>query len=212
MLKIKKRFGLSDYDYDEKSKKDFKNNHFSQAFKDMVASCLDQDPSRRPSADQLLQYSLFKNCEGLDLLFNDFFRGLPNVEERFKEPNASSDGTSSQITSGTDTDSAGSSVKTTRISGWKFNESKFELEPEFHAESKDDVVKTVHFGGETIIDTDTNIGFSESSSGSGDLEGLVGDHAGANMSGIEGAVETLNQETVAEKASSRYDCSVTTRV
>jgi hypothetical protein len=44
------------------------------------------------------------------------------------------------------------------------------------------------------------------------LEGLVGDHAGANMSGIEGAVETLNQETVAEKASSRYDCSVTTRV
>ena len=212
MLKIKKRFGLSDYDYDEKSKKDFKNNHFSQAFKDMVASCLDQDPSRRPSADQLLQYSLFKNCEGLDLLFNEFFRGLPNVEERFKEPNASSDGTSSQITSGTDTDSAGSSVKTTRISGWKFNESKFELEPEFHAESKDDVVKTVHFGGETIIDTDTNIGFSESSSGSGDLEGLVGDHAGANMSGIEGAVETLNQETVAEKASSRYDCSVTKRV
>jgi serine/threonine-protein kinase OSR1/STK39 len=106
MLKMKKRFGLSDYDYDEKSKKDFKNNHFSQAFKDVVASCLDQDPSRRPSADQLLQYSLFKNCEGLDLLFNEFFRGLPNVEERFKEPNVSSDGTSSQITSGTDNDSA----------------------------------------------------------------------------------------------------------
>ncbi|KAJ7001734.1 hypothetical protein NC653_011976 [Populus alba x Populus x berolinensis] len=131
----------------------------------MVASCLDQDPSRRPSADQLLQYSFFKNCEGWDLLFNEFFRGLPNVEERFQEPNALSDGTSSQITSGTDIDSAGSS-------------------PEFHAESKDDVVKTVRFGGETIIDTDTNIGFSESSSGSGDLEGLLGDHRGLNMSGI----------------------------
>ncbi|KAJ7001732.1 hypothetical protein NC653_011976 [Populus alba x Populus x berolinensis] len=157
MLKMKKR-----------SEKDFKNSQFSQAFKDMVASCLDQDPSRRPSADQLLQYSFFKNCEGWDLLFNEFFRGLPNVEERFQEPNALSDGTSSQITSGTD----------------KFNESKFELEPEFHAESKDDVVKTVRFGGETIIDTDTNIGFSESSSGSGDLEGLLGDHRGLNMSGI----------------------------
>ncbi|KAL3597686.1 hypothetical protein D5086_009323 [Populus alba] len=166
MLKMKKRFGFSDYDYDEKSEKYFKNNQFSHAFKDMVASCLDQDPSRRPSADQLLQYSFFKNCEGWDLLFNEFFRGLPNVEERFQEPNALSDGTSSQITSGTDIDSAGSSVETTRISGWKFNESKFELEPEFHAESKDDVVKTVRFGGETIIDTDTNIGFSESSTGS----------------------------------------------
>ncbi|KAJ7001733.1 serine/threonine-protein kinase BLUS1-like [Populus alba x Populus x berolinensis] len=117
MLKMKKRFGFSDYDYDEKSEKDFKNSQFSQAFKDMVASCLDQDPSRRPSADQLLQYSFFKNCEGWDLLFNEFFRGLPNVEERFQEPNALSDGTSSQITSGTDIDSAGSSVKTTRISG-----------------------------------------------------------------------------------------------
>ncbi|KAJ6708193.1 SERINE/THREONINE-PROTEIN KINASE FRAY2 [Salix viminalis] len=81
----------------------------------MVASCLDQDPSRRPSADHLLDYSFFKNCEGLDLLFNEFFR---------------------------------SSVQTTRINGWKFNESKFELEPEFHAESKDDAVKTVRFGGD----------------------------------------------------------------
>ncbi|KAG5248105.1 hypothetical protein OIU76_030319 [Salix suchowensis] len=174
MLKMKKRFGISDYDYDEKSEKDFKNSHFSQAFKDMVASCLDQDPSRRPSADHLLEYSFFKNCEGLDLLFNEFFRGLPNVEERFKEPEALSDGTSIQITSGTDTDSAGSSVKTTRINGWKFNESKFELEPEFHAESKDDAVKTVRFGG--------------------DMEGLVGDHSGLNMRGIEGAAETFNRE------------------
>ncbi|KAJ6739425.1 SERINE/THREONINE-PROTEIN KINASE BLUS1 [Salix koriyanagi] len=174
MLKMKKRFGISDYDYDEKSEKDFKNSQFSQAFKDMVASCLDQDPSRRPSADHLLEYSFFKNCEGLDLLFNEFFRGLPNVEERFKEPEALNDGTSIQITSGTDTDSAGSSVKTTMINGWKFNESKFELEPEFHAESKDDAVKTVRFGG--------------------DMEGLVGDHSGLNMRGIEGAAETFNQE------------------
>nr|TKR85894.1 serine/threonine-protein kinase BLUS1-like [Populus alba] len=153
MLKMKKRFGFSDYDYDEKSEKDFKNSQFSQAFKDMVASCLDQDPSRRPSADQLLQYSFFKNCEGWDLLFNEFFRGGFKCED-YKDQ-------------------------------WpEFNESKFELEPEFHAESKDDVVKTVRFGGETIIDTDTNIGFSESSSGSGDLEGLLGDHRGLNMSGI----------------------------
>ena len=65
-------------------------------------------------------------------------------------------------------------MKTTRINGWKFNERKFELEPEFNAESKDDAVKTVRFGG--------------------DMEGLVGDHSGLNMRGIEGAAETFNQE------------------
>jgi serine/threonine-protein kinase OSR1/STK39 len=84
-------------------------------------------------------------------------------------------------------------VKNRRISGWKFNESKLELEPGFYADAD---VKTVRFGGETIIDTDTNIGLSESPGGSGDLEGLVVDHAGANMSGIEGAVETYNPDTI----------------
>ncbi|KAG6778149.1 hypothetical protein POTOM_018001 [Populus tomentosa] len=75
--------------------------------------------------------------------------------------------------------------------------SKLELEPGFYAESRDDAdVKTVRFGGETIIDTDTSIGLSESPGGSGDLEGLVVDHAGANMSGIEGAVETSNPDTI----------------
>jgi len=63
----------------------------------MVASCLDQDPSKRPSADQLLEYSFFKNCEGLDFLFKKVFNGLPNVEERFEEAKALHDGTSSLL-------------------------------------------------------------------------------------------------------------------
>ena len=73
----------------EKHSKDFKNKKFSEEFKDMVASCLNQDPSKRPSADQLLEYSFFKNCEGLGFLFKKVFNGLPNVEERFEEAKAS---------------------------------------------------------------------------------------------------------------------------
>ena len=88
----------------------------------VVASCLNQDPSKRPSADQLLEYSFFKNCEGLGFLFKKVFNALPNVEERFEEAKALHDGTSSQITASTDTDSAGPRMKTRRISGWKFND------------------------------------------------------------------------------------------
>jgi serine/threonine-protein kinase OSR1/STK39 len=183
---MKKRFGFYDHDYDydydekrnEKLVKIFKSNLFSQEFKDMVASCLDQDPSRRPSTDQLLEYPFFKNCHEVKFHSDVFFFTLPNVEERFKERKALHDGTPSQIAAGTETDSAGSAVKNRRISGWKFNESKLELEPGFYADAD---VKTVRFGGETIIDTDTNIGLSESPGGSGDLEGLVVDHAGVNM-------------------------------
>jgi hypothetical protein len=42
-------------------------------------------------------------------------------------------------------------MKTRRISGWKFNEREFELDPEFCIESKDDaVVKILCVGGETM--------------------------------------------------------------
>ncbi|CAK7327550.1 unnamed protein product [Dovyalis caffra] len=159
IMKIKKRFGFSYYD-DEKHKKDFKNKNFSKEFKDMVTSCLNQDPSKRPSVDQLSEYSFFKNCKGLDFLFKKVFDGLPNVEERFKKVKALNDGTSSShIIGGTDieeeekgTDSVGPSVNAIRISGWKFIEDEFVLDPVFHNDSEDDeVVKMVRFGGETII-------------------------------------------------------------
>ncbi|CAK7355814.1 unnamed protein product [Dovyalis caffra] len=203
IMKIKKRFGLSDY-HEEKHKKDFKKKKFSKDFTDMVASCLDQDHSKRPYPDRLLEYSFFKNCKGLDFLFKKVFDALPNVEETFKETKGLHEGTSGQITGGVDVeegevnDSVGPSVETRRIGSWKFNEGEFELDPEFLTESKDDaVVKMVRFGDETII-PDTSIGFSESSGGPGDLEGLVGDHTGANTSGIEGIVEGFNKETVLE--------------
>ncbi|KAJ6425868.1 hypothetical protein OIU84_026446 [Salix udensis] len=171
LTKIKKRFGFSNY-HDEKHKKDFKNKKFSKEFKDMVASCLDQDPSKRPSADQLLEYSFFKNCRGLD-----FF-----VEEEEERPESS----------------VGPGEQTRRISGWKLNEDEFNLVPVFSSDSEDEeVVKLVRFGGETII-PDTNIGFTESSIGSGDFQGSVEDHTGENMSGIEGIFEGFDRGTALE--------------
>jgi serine/threonine-protein kinase OSR1/STK39 len=117
------------------------DNHekFSKAFKDMVASCLHQDPSKRPSAEELSKHSFFKNCMDSGFLVKNVLQGLPSVEERFKAEGG---------------DSARQSIKKWRITGWSFNEDRFELDPVFPAESSaadDSVVKQVRLGGESII-------------------------------------------------------------
>ncbi|PPR92517.1 hypothetical protein GOBAR_AA28151 [Gossypium barbadense] len=79
IMKITKRFRFSDY---EDSINKGKSKKFSKAFKDMVASCLDQDPSKRPSTDKLLRHPFFKSSKGSDFLVKHVLHGLPSVEER----------------------------------------------------------------------------------------------------------------------------------
>ncbi|KAF5466001.1 hypothetical protein F2P56_015960 [Juglans regia] len=151
LLKITRRFRFADYEKQEKDK----NKKFSKAFKDMVASCLDQDPVKRPSAEKLLQHSFFKNCKSCDFLVKNVLQGLPSVEERFKEGKAIHAGLTTNNIGDDDEeedDSARQKTKQRRISGWNLNEDGFELEPVFPTESQDDsVAKQVRFGSETII-------------------------------------------------------------
>ncbi|KAM1605723.1 hypothetical protein PS2_026427 [Malus domestica] len=81
LLKITKRFWLSEYETQNKA---FKNKKFSKAFKDLVGSCLDQDQGKKPMAERLLRHSVFKNCRGGDSLMMNVLLGLPSVEDRFK--------------------------------------------------------------------------------------------------------------------------------
>jgi len=94
----------------------------------MVASCLDQDPSKRPTADKLLKHPFFKNCKGTDFLVKNVLLGLPSVEKRYKESKVNEhddDG-------GDDEDEDPSmQVKERRISGWNFNQDGLELDPVF---------------------------------------------------------------------------------
>ncbi|CAM8998425.1 unnamed protein product [Rhodiola kirilowii] len=163
--KITKKFRFSDY---EKSnpRKQYK---FSKAFKDMVRSCLEQDPSKRPTSEKLLKHSFFKNCKGAEFIVRNVLQGLPSVEERFK---VSRGGGVSLSKSSTETEEDMDGVladqnlmKQRRISGWNFNEDDLELVPVFpnesifpvdHHKTGDDTstVKQLRFGGETIIDQD----------------------------------------------------------
>ncbi|XP_009368134.2 serine/threonine-protein kinase BLUS1-like [Pyrus x bretschneideri] len=84
ILKVKNRYQFSDY---ESIIKDFQNKEYSVAFKDLVGSCLYQDPAKRPAAETLLKHSFFDNCRGKDFLLETVLRRLESVEERFKKRN-----------------------------------------------------------------------------------------------------------------------------
>ncbi|XP_051152919.1 serine/threonine-protein kinase BLUS1 [Andrographis paniculata] len=125
VMKITKRFRFSDH-YEKT--KDRKSKKFSKAFKDMVGLCLDQDPSKRPSAEKLLKHPFFKNSKGPDFLVKNVLLGLPAIENRFKGRKKSSDNEEDE-----DDDSPlGENGKQRRISGWNFNEEVFEMDPVIH--------------------------------------------------------------------------------
>ncbi|GMN53478.1 hypothetical protein TIFTF001_022616 [Ficus carica] len=157
VLKITKRFRFSDY---EKNAKNEKNKKFSKSFKEMVGLCLNQDPSKRPTAEKLLKHPFFRNCnKGLDYFVKNVLHGLPSVEDRFRVikstlnvvPMINKINGDDQHDDADD-DEMELKEKRRRISGWNFNEDGFKLDPVFPTESEDDsVVKQVRFGGETII-------------------------------------------------------------
>ncbi|OVA03059.1 Protein kinase domain [Macleaya cordata] len=135
-MRITNRLRLSDF-HEIKNKKDKK---FSKCFRDMVASCLAQDPSKRPTAEKLLKHPFFKNCKSVDFLVKNMLQGLPTVEERFREeslrfsrriPAVDEDHDDDDEQDVDDEMLVGPVVKNRRISGWNFNEDVLELYPVF---------------------------------------------------------------------------------
>ncbi|KAG0579162.1 hypothetical protein KC19_4G077700 [Ceratodon purpureus] len=57
---------------------------FSKSFKNMVALCLAKDPSRRPSAEQLLQHPFFKQALTSEYIYQHVLDGLSPLSERVK--------------------------------------------------------------------------------------------------------------------------------
>ncbi|CAJ1779265.1 unnamed protein product [Sphenostylis stenocarpa] len=142
MLKITKRFRFSNFDKYRKGN----GKKFSKAFKDMVASCLDQDPSKRPTADKLLKHPFFKNCKGTDFLVRNVLQGLPSVEKRYKDNKVNEHADEGEHDDDDDEEDPAMLVKERRISGWNFNQDGLELDPVFP--NDDAVAKEVAFGRE----------------------------------------------------------------
>ncbi|MCD7459018.1 hypothetical protein HAX54_039814 [Datura stramonium] len=64
-----------DYERDKK---------FTKSFRQMTASCLVKDPSKRPSAKKLLKHAFFKQARSSDYIVRTLFEGLPALGDRMK--------------------------------------------------------------------------------------------------------------------------------
>jgi serine/threonine-protein kinase OSR1/STK39 len=56
--------------------------HFSKHMRELVAKCLQKDPTQRPSASQLLEHRFFKTAHDAAYLSKHLLAGLPTVTER----------------------------------------------------------------------------------------------------------------------------------
>nr|CAB3461946.1 unnamed protein product [Digitaria exilis] len=105
-----------------------KKKRFSKAFRDMVSSCLCQEPSRRPSAEKLLRHAFFKGCRSNDYLVRNVLAAVPTIEERCKDATDLC-GCASGGARCVSPCRHGAVGKDRRISGWNFNEENLEFDP-----------------------------------------------------------------------------------
>ncbi|XP_058195740.1 serine/threonine-protein kinase BLUS1-like isoform X8 [Rhododendron vialii] len=61
-----------------------RDNKFSKSFKQMIASCLVKDPSKRPCSKKLLKHSFFKKARSNDYIARTLLEGLPDLGDRLK--------------------------------------------------------------------------------------------------------------------------------
>ncbi|XP_030546880.2 serine/threonine-protein kinase OSR1 isoform X3 [Rhodamnia argentea] len=61
-----------------------RDRKFSKSFKQMIASCLVKDPSKRPSAKKLLKHSFFKQARSNDYIARTLLDGLPALGDRME--------------------------------------------------------------------------------------------------------------------------------
>ncbi|KAM0786334.1 hypothetical protein ACM66B_001807 [Microbotryomycetes sp. NB124-2] len=55
---------------------------YSKSMKEMIESCLNKDPTKRPSADKLLRHSFFRHARKPGFLVESILKGLPPLEQR----------------------------------------------------------------------------------------------------------------------------------
>ncbi|PSR89380.1 Serine/threonine-protein kinase, partial [Actinidia chinensis var. chinensis] len=99
-----------------------RDNKFSKSFKQMIASCLVKDPSKRPSAKKLLKHSFFKQARSNDYIARKLLEGLPALGDRLEALKRKEEDMLAQkkIPDGQKEEMSQNEYKR-GISGWNFN-------------------------------------------------------------------------------------------
>ncbi|XAR49011.1 Non-specific serine/threonine protein kinase [Bertholletia excelsa] len=129
MMKIIKTLRFSDH-YENTSNGERKI--VTTFFKQMVGMCLQEDPSMRPSAHQLLMHPFFRRYEGAEFPVKSILEGLPDIGERYRLGRLQS----------TNEKASKEDIPARRITGWNFSKDGFNLDPVF---------EQIRIRGETII-------------------------------------------------------------
>ncbi|KAE9584480.1 putative protein kinase STE-STE20-Fray family [Lupinus albus] len=61
-----------------------RDRKFSKSFKQMIASCLVKDPTKRPSASKLLKHPFFRQARSNDYIARTLLEGLPALGDRME--------------------------------------------------------------------------------------------------------------------------------
>ncbi|XAR49013.1 Non-specific serine/threonine protein kinase [Bertholletia excelsa] len=146
LMKTMKRFRVSNY---YKKTRKSKDKEFSKLFKDMVGLCLNQDPSKRPSAHELLSHPFFRKCKGLEIVVKNILRDQRHRSEVWLQKfGSASKSAKEEISRGTEFPARNSTPKRRSVSGWTFNKDVCKLDPVF--ETTTEPVSN-HSGGKTIV-------------------------------------------------------------
>ncbi|KAI8801129.1 kinase-like domain-containing protein [Cladochytrium replicatum] len=62
--------------------RDTTKHRYSKGFKEMIDTCLQKDPSKRPTAEKLLQHPFFKQAKKNQYLVQVLLKGLPSITSR----------------------------------------------------------------------------------------------------------------------------------
>ncbi|PKI40784.1 hypothetical protein CRG98_038795 [Punica granatum] len=61
-----------------------RDRKFSKSFKQMIASCLVKDQSKRPTSKKLLKHSFFRQARSSDYIARTLLEGLPALGDRIQ--------------------------------------------------------------------------------------------------------------------------------
>ncbi|CAN6355817.1 unnamed protein product [Urochloa humidicola] len=134
LLRITSRVRLDDAAETPAAAASKKKKKFSRAFRDMVSSCLCQEPARRPSAEKLLRHPFFKQgcrSNSREYLVRNVLAAVPTIEERCSRGDTAANlcGCARGGARCVSPCRHAATGKNRRISGWNFNEENLEFDP-----------------------------------------------------------------------------------